>query len=190
MKRLILASTSPRRKELLATTGIPFTIAASSYVENMTLDLPPTELALHLSKSKAKAVADTLHDAVVIGADTFIVYQNKILGKPHTPARAKETLTMLSGRQHSALTGFTIIDANTNKTVSKVIETKVFFKNLSEKDIDEYVATGDPLDKAGAYAIQGIGKILVDHIEGSYDSVVGLPVIEVLEELKAFGITK
>lgn len=188
MKKLILASTSPRRKELLVSTGIPFEIIGSSYEEDMTLDLPPAELAKHLSHAKAQAVADTVHHAVVLGADTFIVFHNKILGKPHTAEKAKETLRMLSGNQHSVFTGFAIIDADTKKTVSKVLETKLFFKQLSETEIEEYVETGEPLDKAGAYGIQGLGGKLVEKIEGSFDNVVGLPVAEVVEALKEFEI--
>lgn len=188
MKKLILASTSPRRKELLTQTGIPFEIVASSYEEDMTLELSPAELVKHLSLSKARAVAEKVQDAVVVGADTIVVFENKIIGKPHTNEKAKETLQGLNGKQHSVFTGFTVMDADTKKFVSKSAETKIYFKNNSEKEIDAYVATGEPLDKAGAYAIQGLGGKLIDRIEGDHSSVIGLPITKVLEVLKDFGI--
>jgi len=188
MRKIILASTSPRRKELLEKTGLPFEIVASNYEEDMTLVLPPHELAKHLSKGKADAVAQDYKDAIIIAADTFIVFGDKILGKPHTPKKAKETLAMLSGGTHSIVTGFTIIDTQTGKNISRTTETKVHFRKLTIEEIDAYVATGEPLDKAGAYGIQGLGSELVDKIEGSFSNVVGLPVEEVMVALKDFGI--
>ena len=188
MRKIILASTSPRRKELLEKTGLPFEIVASNYEEDMTLVLPPHELAKHLSKGKADAVAQDYKDAIIIAADTFIVFGDKILGKPHTPKKAKETLAMLSGGTHSIITGFTIIDTQTGKNISRTTETKVHFRKLIIEEIDAYVATGEPLDKAGAYGIQGLGSELVDKIEGSFSNVVGLPVEEVMVALKDFGI--
>lgn len=188
MRKIILASTSPRRKELLEKTGLPFEIVASNYEEDMTLALPPHELAKHLSKGKADAVAQDYKDAIIIAADTFIVFGEKILGKPHTPKKAKETLVMLSDSTHSIVTGFTIIDTQTGKNISRTTETKVHFRKLTTEEIDAYVATGEPLDKAGAYGIQGLGSELVDKIEGSFSNVVGLPVEEVMVALKDFGI--
>lgn len=139
-RRIILASTSPRRKELLKKTGLSFAVVVSDYDEDMTLALPPAELAKYLSRGKAEAVAKHHPDAIIIAADTFVVYDGTILGKPHTPERAKEMLWTL----------------------------------------------GEPLDKAGAYGIQGAGKALVDHVEGDHDNVIGLPVTAVLEALKHF----
>lgn len=185
-RQIILASTSPRRKELLEKAGIVFEVAGSDYEEDMTLALAPLELAKHLSKGKAEAVAEQYPDAIIIAADTFVVYGDAVLGKPHTPEKAKETLRMLSGNAHAVITGFTIIDSKNGKSISEVVETKVYFKNLSKQEIDDYIATEEPLERAGAYAIQDSGKILVERIEGDYDNVVGLPTAAVLEALGHF----
>lgn len=186
-RRIILASTSPRRKELLEKTGLSFETAGSDYEEDMTLKLPPAELAKHLSRGKAEAAAKQYPDAIVIAADTFIAYDNNVLGKPHTPEKAKETLCMLAGKPHSVITGFTIVDTKSGESTSEAVETKVYFRDLTDDEIDKYIATGEPLERAGAYAIQGIGKDLVDRIEGDYDNVVGLPTTAVLEALKRFA---
>ena len=188
MKRIILASNSPRRKELLAKTGIIFEIIPSSYEEDMSMPVSPKELAVFLSKGKAELIANENPEAIVIGVDTFIVFGDKVLGKPHTKEKAKETLQMLSGKKHSVITGFTIIEKSVNKSISNAIETKVYFRNLDEKEIDEYINTGEPLDKGGAYAIQGLGGKLVEKIEGDYSNIIGLPISDLLEALKQFGI--
>lgn len=186
-RRIILASTSPRRKELLEKTGLVFEVVGSDYEEDMTLVLPPTELAKYLSRGKAEAVAKNHPDAVIIAADTFIIYNGKVLGKPHTLEKAKEILRMLSGNPHTVVTGFTVIDAQNGESSSEAVATNVYFKNLNEQEIDDYIATGEPLDRAGAYAIQGLGKSFVNHIEGDYDNVVGLPTTAVLKALKHFA---
>ncbi|MFA5926577.1 MAG: Maf family protein [Patescibacteria group bacterium] len=187
MKTLILASTSPRRKEILEKSGLDFVTEASDFEEDMSLDLTPADLVKQLSLGKAKAVADKHRDAVVIGSDTIISFNNKILGKPHTAEWAKEMLTELRGQQHSVWTGYSIIDTDSGKSVSKSVEARVFFKHLSSQEIDDYIETGEPIDKAGAYAIQGIGKSLIDHIEGDFYTIMGLPLQNVLEDLKQFG---
>lgn len=184
--KLVLASSSLTRKNLLTEAGLDFEIDLSNYEENMTLPMSPKDLVVHLSKGKAEDVAKRHKKGVVLGADTIIVYQNKILGKPHTPERAKEMLKMLSGKQHSAITGFTIINTENNNIISKAVETKVFFKELSEQEINEYIATGEPLNKAGAYAILESGANFVEKIEGSKTNVAGLPMEEVMETLKDF----
>lgn len=188
MKKIILASSSPRRKELLEKTGIVFEIIPSTYEEDMSIDLSPVELSIFLSKQKAESVAENNPDAVVIGADTFVVLGDKVLGKPHIKEKAKEMLSILSGKQHSVITGFTVIEKLANKSISQTVETKVYFKNLTDEEIKDYVDTGEPLDKAGAYAIQGIGKKLVEKIEGDYSNIVGLPIDNVMEILKEFNI--
>jgi septum formation protein len=185
-KRLILASTSPRRKELLASTGLEFEAVPSEYEEDMTLPMEPHELAKYLSRGKAEAVAKTHKNAIVIGADTFVVYDGGVLGKPHTPEKAKEMLQRLNGTVHSIITGLTVIDSDTSKSVSQAIEAKIYFRDLSEKEIDDYIATGEPLDKAGAYAVQGLGKSLIEKTEGDYNAIVGLPTDVLLEVLKEF----
>ncbi|MBT9143036.1 MAG: Septum formation protein Maf [Dehalococcoidia bacterium] len=188
MKKIILASTSPRRQELLARTGLVFEVVASNYEEDMTLPLEPHELAKQLSKGKAVAVAQKYNNAIIISADTFIVFADKILGKPHTPEKAKETLTALRGNTHLVITGFTILDTASNKSISRTVETKVHFRTLTDEEIEQYIATGEPLDKAGAYGIQGMGSELVDKIEGSYSNIVGLPIEEIMIALKEFGV--
>jgi len=188
MKKIILASQSPGRKALLMQIGLEFEVDASNYEEDMTLDLEPSKLAEHLSLGKAKEVAQRHKDAIIIAADTFCVLGKEILGKPHTKENAKIMLQKLSGKTHSVITGFTIIDTETGKQSSKSIESKVFFANLSKKDIDDYISLGEPLTKAGAYAMQHRGGLFVEKIEGDYFNIVGLPMLPLFEELKKFGI--
>lgn len=186
MKKIILASGSPNRKKILMDAGIDFEVDPSNYEEDMTLPMNPHDLVIHLSHGKASDVATRHKSGLVLGADSIIVYEDKRLGKPHTPERAVEMLKMLSGKEHEALTGFTIIDTENGKTISKAVATKVLFKDLSDQEIKEYVATGEPLERAGAYAIQLGGKKFVDKIEGSKTNVAGLPIEELLEILKEF----
>lgn len=190
MLKIILASASPRRKELLGKLQIPFIVEASNYKEDNNLKLEPLELAKALSAGKAEAVAERHkgEDTIIIGADTFVVLDNKILGKPHTPEKAKEMIKKMSGRVHSVITGFTIINAKSGKKVSRAVESKVCFRKLTDKEIEDYVSTGEPLDKAGAYAIQEAGSVLIAKIEGDYTNIVGLPLPALIEELKNFGI--
>jgi septum formation protein len=189
MKRIVLASTSSRRKELLEKTGLAFDSVHSSYEEDMSLSMPPKDLAKHLSMGKAQTVANLIDDdALVIGADTFIFFEDKVIGKPHTKERSKEILRMFSGKPHDVITGFTIIDTSTGRSTSKAVESKVYFKKLSEEQIDRYVATGEPLDKAGAYGMQGLGGELIEKIEGDPTNIIGLPMKELIETLKDFGI--
>lgn len=188
MKRIILASTSPQRKNLLAGTGLLFEAVPSGYEEDMALPLPPTELAKHLSAGKAESIAPLYPDAIIIGADTFISFEGEVLGKPYTAEKAKLMLQRLCGNMHTIITGYTVIDTGIRKQVSEAVETKVYFKPWSEEEIDEYIATGEPLDKAGSYAMQGLGRAIVEKIDGDYSNVVGLPVNEILKTLKDFGI--
>ena len=183
-KKIILASTSPRRKELLAETGLVFDVVASNYEEDMSLPLPPGELAAFLSKGKALSVAEKYLDAIIIAADTFIAYQDKIFGKPHTEKRAREMLETLSGKTHSVFTGYTIFDTKTQKVISKSVEAKVTFKKLSSKEIEDYIATAEPLERGGAYAIQTVGNTFIEKFEGDYKTIIGLPVDEILKILK------
>ncbi len=188
MKRIILASTSPRRQELMQKLGVPFEIIPGDYEEDMTLAMPPHELAKFLSLGKARAVADK-EQGVIIGSDTFISFEDKVLGKPHTAEKAKEVLSMLRGKQHSVLTGHAIIDTETGKIINDAVEAKIFFRDYSDQEIDDYIATGEPLERAAGYAIQGGGKIFVEKIEGDYDTVVGLPVTEIEQALKNLGVS-
>jgi len=188
MKTIILASASPRRKELLEKIGLKFEVEPSNYEENVSSKLRPYELAKALSFEKAKAVASHHQNALVIAADTFIVFKGKILGKPQTEAEAKKILETINGKTHSVITGLTIIDTETNKALSRLVETKVYIRKLTPGEIDAYVRSKEPLDKAGAYAIQGLGAVIVEKIEGDYFNVVGLPLRALAESLKEFGV--
>jgi septum formation protein len=186
MKRIILASTSPRRKEIFSKTKLPFEIQESNYKEDMTLPMPPIKLAEHLSFNKAKAVVDRNKDAVVIAADTFVVYEGKFLGKPKTEKEAKEMLIMLSGKENQVITAVTIIENDHSLSFHETI--RVYMENLSLEDIDKYIATGEPMDKAGAYAIQELGNIFIKKIDGDFYAAMGLPLKRLVQELKNFGI--
>lgn len=188
MKALILASASVGRRNILSQTKYPFAVEVSNYEEDMGLDMLPDELATVLSRGKAIDVAKNHRNAVVLAADSFGVVDGQLLGKPHTQQRAKEMLSLLSGRCHKFLTGFTIIDVDTKQEYSKTVKTKVYFKQLTPEDIDGYLAKEDVLQKAGAYTIQGLGKHFITKIEGSYNNVCGLPLDEVGAALKDFGI--
>jgi septum formation protein len=189
MKQLILASKSPRRKEILEKTRLPFIIEESGYKEEMSLTLPPEELAIYLSQQKAKHVAEKYPNAIIIAADTFIVLDNHILGKPHTTEKAKEMLLKLSGKSNEVITGVTILDVATKNMESFVDTATVFMKSLTEPEIDAYIKSGEPLDKAGAYAIQGLGAIFIEKIEGDFFNVMGLPLFQLVQRLKSFGIS-
>ena len=184
MKKIILASGSPRRKELLAEAGIKFDIDVSDYEEDMTLDLSPHELAKYLSAGKAHAVAGKYKNAVIIAADTFVVFQGEILGKPHTKENAEKMLIKLSGNTHSVVTGLTIIDTATGETISEAHESKLYFREITQEEIDEYIDSGEPLGMAGAYAIQGGAGKFVEKIEGDRSSIIGLPMKALLKRLK------
>ncbi|MFA6585817.1 MAG: nucleoside triphosphate pyrophosphatase [Candidatus Paceibacterota bacterium] len=189
MRKIILASTSPRRKELLEKIGLVFEVIPSNYEEDMTLDLMPDELAEFLSKGKAKDVAKNFNDAIIISADTFVSLDGKIIGKPHTIERAKTTLRTLSGKTHSVFTGFTIIDTKKDKIVSRAVETRVSFKELSDEMIDDYIKNDNPLKYAGSYTLNDIVDKFIEKIEGDPLNIVGLPVGAVMETLKEFNVT-
>ncbi len=179
-KRIILASQSAGRKEAMKALEIPFEIIPSDYEEDMTLPLSAQELALVLSKGKALSIATKYPDAVVVAADTFVVFEGKYLGKPKNADDAIATLNKLTGNTHVIVTGLTVQEGT--KIVSKSVSTNVVMKKVSEKEIRDYVATGEPLTKAGSYALQGKGKPFVEKIEGSYWNVIGLP-LEALVEI-------
>jgi len=189
VKKIILASASPRRQELLERIGLKFEVEPSRYEEQTIPALGPHELVKRNSLEKAKTVAASRRNAIIIAADTIGVRRGKIIGKPHTSTEARKMLTALSGRSHRVITGFTIIDTGTGKTVSRSVETKVYFRKLTPEEIDAYVRTGEPLDKAGAYAIQGLGSLIVEKINGDYYNVIGLPLAALAQSLKEFGVS-
>ncbi|HUW21162.1 MAG TPA: nucleoside triphosphate pyrophosphatase [Candidatus Bathyarchaeia archaeon] len=188
MKPIILASASPRRKEILKKLGLKFKTEASNYQEEMIRDISPRKLARLLSLGKAKAVAKNHKTGLIIGADTFIILGKQLLGKPDTAVEAKKMLEKIGGRTLSVITGFTIIDTESGKTVSDLAETKVYIRKLTEAEVDNYVKSGEPIGKAGAFAIQGLGALIVERIEGDYYNVIGLPLCLLAEKLKQFGV--
>jgi len=188
MRKIILASASPRRKELLEKIGLKFEVEPSNYAEDMHSRLSPDKLARAISLEKARAVARKHKNAIVIAADTFIVFRGKIMGKPNTEAEARKMLMALRGKSHSVITGFTILDTEENKVLTKSVETVIHIKKLTPEEIDGYVKSKEPLDKAGAYAIQGLGSVIVERIEGDYFNVMGLPLSALAESLTEFGI--
>ena len=182
---LILASKSPRRKELLSLITSDFEIIPAVGEERADKNLPPSEYVTELARHKAEEIACSHPNDIVIGADTIVVIGKEILGKPKDKTDAKRMLMLLSGCEHSVYTGVCIISENKNITFCE--ETKVRFFELSESEIDEYIATGEPFDKAGAYGIQELGALLVSGITGDYYNVMGLPVGRLSRELKNFG---
>lgn len=187
MKRIILASASPRRKELLKELGIPFEIVESEFDETPREDLAPENLALFYAHEKAEDVAKKIGNGVVIGVDTIVVFDGKPIGKPSSKTDAKTILKKLSGNMHTVITAYSIIDTQSKMCISNVVKTKVWFRRLSNNKIDEYGATGEPMDKAGAYGIQGKGGEFVEKIEGDFNNVVGLPITALVHDLKKFG---
>lgn len=188
MTELILASTSPRRKELLEKLRIPFTVVASDYEEDMSLPLEPSELARTLSRGKAEAVADRFPESIVLGADTFVVLEGHLLGKPHTPEKALSMLQKIGGQWVSIITGYTVMCKKTHQVVSKSVETRVLISSCRDEVYARYVATGEPLDKAGAFALQGLGAVLIERIEGDFYSAVGLPLYDLAKTLLLFNV--
>lgn len=169
---LILASGSPRRRELLDLMGLTYTVETPDVDESFSGR--PSETVMEISRRKAAAVAARHSDSIIIAADT-LVFADGALGKPHTPERAKEMLRSLAGNWHHVYTGITVINTRSGRILRNVDKTRVHLAPMTEQEIDAYVATGEPLDKAGAYGIQGMGGMFVDRIDGSYSNVVGLP---------------
>lgn len=188
LRTIVLASTSPRRQELLKKIGLNFLVEFADIEEKLDRDLAPAKLAETISLEKARAVAPRYPDAIIIAADTFGVLQGKILGKPTSPEAARQMIREMSGRSHLVITGFTVLDTRTGRTITRSVETKVYFKKLRAEEINSYVNSGEPLDKAGAYAIQGLGAVIVKKIVGDYYNVMGLPLSALTESLNEFDI--
>lgn len=186
--RVILASASPRRAELLASAGIVFEIVPGDIDETPLPGENPRDHVLRLAMEKAEEVSLREQARFFIGADTIVLCDGEIMGKPCDAADAKRMLKKLSGRRHQVITGYAVIDTEAERHVSRTVSTDVLFKELTEDEIDAYVLTGCPMDKAGAYAIQGGAAYMVERIDGSYTNVVGLPLCEVVESLRGFGL--
>ena len=187
MKTVILASASPWRKELLKRAGVRFKFEVSGHNEDLTQKLKPEELVKKLALEKVRAVALRHQNAIVLGADTVAVFRGKVIGKPRTKREARAILKQLSGKEHSLITGFAILDTKTGKTVVRSEETLVFFRKLTPLEIGNYARGGEPLTVAGGYAIQGGGASFAYRIEGDFYNIVGLPLAAVVAELRKFG---
>ncbi|TET71509.1 septum formation protein Maf [Candidatus Bathyarchaeota archaeon] len=185
--KIVLASGSPRRMRLMEQLGVPFEVVEPGDVEE-SVSLEPAEAVEKNALAKAKSVARDLGEGIVIGADTVVVSGDKAFGKPRDPMEARGMLRSLEGSVHSVLTGIAVVDARSGMIESDVVETRVTMLPLSEADIEAYVATGEPLGKAGGYAIQGIGGVLVEGIEGCFYNVMGLPMSRMFEMLRGFGV--
>lgn len=187
--KIILASASPRRSMLLAQLGLEFLVVPSTSVEEKNTELPPQELAIQLACQKAKEVAERLEeDCLIIGADTIVVLGGQVLGKPENPAQAEEMLLKLSGSLHQVMTGIAIIDKKNSLLKTYCEVTQVQMRKISPQEIRNYIATGEPLDKAGSYGIQGKGAIFVEKIQGCYSNVVGLPLHRLALFLAELGV--
>lgn len=181
---IILASASPRRAELMTLAGIEFSVVPADICEDILPGEAPCDHVMRLSREKADAVAATKDGRFFIGADTIVVLDGTILGKPIDAADAQRMLSGLSDRDHEVITGFTLFDKISGVHISRSVCTEVTFKKLEEKEIAAYIATGCPMDKAGAYAIQGGAVHFVRSINGSYSNVIGLPMTELYEVLQ------
>lgn len=192
--KLVLASASPRRKQLLADSGISFEVQPADIDETPRRGERPEQFAARAAREKCQYCLDSLgadNESVVLAADTIVAIDERILGKPVDGEDAKRMLTELSGKEHRVITAYCLAVPSVALKIERSISTRVFFRELDRETISDYVATGEPLDKAGAYAIQGAGAALVSAIEGSYTNVVGLPLAEVvvdLEKVKAARI--
>ncbi|SHE52867.1 septum formation protein [Desulforamulus putei DSM 12395] len=188
MRPIILASASPRRQELLANLGLEFEVRVSEVDETLAENMPAAQLVEKLAERKASAVAAQCTRGLVIGADTIVVLGDKPLGKPANREEAVQMLKSLQGRSHEVYTGLAVIDATTGQSVVTHQVTAVRFKPLTLEQIERYVDTGEPMDKAGAYAVQGKAAVFIEGIRGCYFNVVGLPVAKLADILKMFGV--
>lgn len=184
---LILASSSPRRRQLMTILGLAFEVIISEVDESYIPGETPREHVARLARAKALAVGKNEQNRWVIGADTIVFIDGAILGKPRHEEEAFEMLRKLSGREHTVLTGFYICRLTTDQAIGTVVESFVKVKELTNGEITGYIRTGEPFDKAGAYAIQGIGMFMVEKIRGSYTNVIGLPMCELVNALKQVG---
>jgi septum formation protein len=190
MRQIILASASPRRKELLRQLiGKNFLVYPSSYEEPHDPVLSPEKLLLRHSIEKARNVAKNFDSGLVISADTSVICNGEILGKPYSPEKAEEMLTKLSGQRFEVITGLTVLDLNTGKEISESETTFVWMAKMSKGQISAYIKTREPLDKAGAFAAQGKGAVFIERIEGDFFNIVGLPLFRLGKIMESFGMS-
>lgn len=186
----ILASASPRRIELLRLLGLDFTVMPSGADETFRQGESPAAHTLRLSADKARLIATAHPGSWVLGADTIVVIDSDVLGKPADPEEARQMLKKLSARAHTVFTGFTLARQEARIAVSEVVESTVLFREIAEEEMAWYINSPEPYDKAGAYAVQGMGAFFIKEIRGSYTNVMGLPLCEVVDVLKQVGAVK
>ena len=182
-RKIILASGSESRKKLIESIGFNFLIEKSEYEEDMSEKLPAFKLAKKLALGKAQAVAKKHKNAIIIGVDTFGIIDNKFIGQAKSPEEARNILKLLSGRKHKIITGIAIIDTQKNKIISDYDISQVWIKKLSTKEIDSYIKTKEPLFKASAYAIQKLGSVFIEKINGNHMGIIGLPIQKIYKHL-------
>jgi septum formation protein len=192
--RLILASASPRRRELLSRLGLPFEVRPSGIDEVLTREVDAPALATALARAKARDIADQVRAAgdgpvLILGADTLVVLDGRPLGKPGSRDEARAMLRALRGRSHEVVTAVALIEVPSGREVTETVTSGVLMRPYGDPEIDAYVATGEPDDKAGAYAVQGVGGQLVARVEGCFENVVGLPLETTAHLLRMFGLS-
>jgi septum formation protein len=192
--RLILASASPRRRELLSRLGLPFEVRPSGIDEVLTSAVDAPALATALARAKARDIADQVRAAgdgpvLILGADTLVVLDGRPLGKPGSRDEARAMLRALRGRSHEVVTAVALIEVPGGREVTETVTSRVLMRPYGNPEIDAYVATGEPDDKAGAYAVQGVGGQLVARVEGCFENVVGLPLVTTARLLRTFGLS-
>lgn len=188
MPTIYLASSSPRRRELLDQIGLPHVVITVDIDETLPPGLPPAQQVMSLSRSKAEAAAATLSEGIVLAADTVVVHGGEVLGKPENQSAARVMLGRLQGGTHEVYTGITLIELAGGQVLSGYERTEVRLREMSRAEIDHYVATKEPLDKAGAYGVQGRAAVFVAGIKGCYFNVVGLPLFKLAQMLKELNI--
>ena len=186
--KIVLASSSSRRRRLLEQVGVPFEVEDPGGVEESVSERPE-ERVVENATAKARSVARRLREGLVVGADTLVVADDRVLEKPRDASDAREMLRALSGAVHRVLTGVAVVDAASGKAESDLVETFVHMRPLSGEEIEAYMSTGEPFGKAGGYAIQGVGALLVDEVRGCFYNVVGLPLSRLDAILKRFGVS-
>ncbi|MDO9231679.1 MAG: Maf family protein [bacterium] len=187
-RKIILASRSARRKALLEQMGLEFEVRESEYEEDMTAMSDPYELVKFLARKKGEDVAKHYEDAIIISGDTFTIFEGKFIGKPKDEEDAFQTLRNFSGKTHEMVSGFAIIDTKNKIVVNDFDKAQVKFRDLSEEEIADYVATKEPLSRGGSYGMMELGAVLIESIEGDFYSVIGLPLNKIYPELKKMGV--
>lgn len=188
MKQIILASSSPRRREILTKTGLKFRVVTSRYEEDMTLAMSPVKLPQFLAEGKAREVAERYPEAIVIGSDTIVAFGKEVLGKPKNKVDARRMLRSMSGKVAKVVTGYSIINWQKGQILTEACIGKVYFRKYNNQEIEDYIKTGEPMGRAGAFAVQEKGAALIEKTTGDFLSIVGLPQYDLLKALRKFGV--